>query len=183
MLPRLSRNFRTTPMLLPRQAIVPRTIPVLRSPTIKPHTYFPNSQSRYISSSQPRSAQYKRFGGSGGPSKGGSGLALSNSTASTVIVCLGVLAGTYYVAQYAFMKDLFWLSLIMHIASHSLERVPETGRWRFMDVSPKYEAAVRYQLSGPWLTLALSPDILFHVASRVIQPASSAGISRSHAPT
>ena len=25
----------------------------------------------------------------------------------------------------------------------SLEQVPETGRWRFMDVSPKFEAAVR----------------------------------------
>lgn len=24
----------------------------------------------------------------------------------------------------------------------SLEQVPETGRWRFMDISPKYEAKV-----------------------------------------
>jgi hypothetical protein len=28
----------------------------------------------------------------------------------------------------------------------SLEQVPETGRWRFMDVSPKFEAAVRVLL-------------------------------------
>lgn len=27
---------------------------------------------------------------------------------------------------------------------YSLERVPETGRWRFMDISPKYEASVRF---------------------------------------
>lgn len=27
--------------------------------------------------------------------------------------------------------------------TRSLERVPETGRWRFMDISPKYESSVR----------------------------------------
>ena len=51
-----------------------------------------------------------------------------------------------------------------HIARlfvHSLEQVPETGRWRFMDISPKYETMVRcwracraYSPLTGWLQLA-----------------------------
>jgi len=34
------------------------------------------------------------------------------------------------------------ISLSNVLVLKSLERVPETGRWRFMDVSPKFEASV-----------------------------------------
>ena len=43
--------------------------------------------------------------------------------------------------------------------SLSLEQVPETGRWRFMDVSPKFEAAVRA------LPSLVSPHLVTYLTS------------------
>ncbi|KAJ1029491.1 hypothetical protein NDA13_002738 [Ustilago tritici] len=64
--------------------------------------------------------QYQRFGGggSGGSGRGGRGGWLSSRPPTLIIVVLGG-AGAYYVFH--------------------LEKVPETGRWRFINVSPAQE--------------------------------------------
>ncbi|KAG2354235.1 peptidase family M48-domain-containing protein [Suillus spraguei] len=70
---------------------------------------------RQLSTSSPRHAQYTRF-----PSeqhRNPSGEAIDNRM--KIVIALAAVAGTYYVVH--------------------LEQVPETGRWRFMDISPKYE--------------------------------------------
>ena len=45
-------------------------------------------------------------------------------------------------------------SCLLTLTYQSLEQVPITGRWRFMNTSPKFEAKVRpSKLSFPSLTL------------------------------
>lgn len=63
-------------------------------------------------------AIYQRFGGGGGGGRGGGSSRFGNRPPIILVVALGG-AGVYYVAH--------------------LEKVPETGRWRFMDVSPEAE--------------------------------------------
>jgi hypothetical protein len=41
-----------------------------------------------------------------------------------IVIAVVVVGGTYYVVH--------------------LEQVPETGRWRFMDISPKYETKLAH---------------------------------------
>ncbi|KAG0697831.1 peptidase family M48-domain-containing protein [Suillus ampliporus] len=70
---------------------------------------------RQLSTSSPRHAQYTRF-----PSekhRHSPGQAIDNRM--KIVIALVAVGGTYYVVH--------------------LEQVPETGRWRFMDISPKYE--------------------------------------------
>ena len=61
----------------------------------------------------------------------------------------------YYIVQcviYVFSSHLSCLDISLSnvLVLKSLERVPETGRWRFMDVSPKFEASVStYILPSP----------------------------------
>ncbi|KAI0246822.1 peptidase family M48-domain-containing protein [Lactifluus subvellereus] len=81
---------------------------------------FPPS-SRSLSISTPRRAQYSRFDDDPNrppPSSAGSGF----QTRDIVIYTLGAGSIVYYI--------------------YHLEQVPETGRWRFMDVSSKFEASL-----------------------------------------
>ncbi|KAA1470753.1 hypothetical protein DENSPDRAFT_929073 [Dentipellis sp. KUC8613] len=80
-----------------------------------------------ISTCAPRRARYVRFEDRLPPQMdNGGGNRNSRHDATTVagrvLVGLVSLGGLYYVAH--------------------LEQVPETGRWRFMDISPKFEAAL-----------------------------------------
>ncbi|KAG2340088.1 hypothetical protein BDR05DRAFT_1061767 [Suillus weaverae] len=70
---------------------------------------------RQFSTSSPRHAQYTRF--SSEKHRHPSGEVIDNRM--KIVIALVALGGTYYVVH--------------------LEQVPETGRWRFMDISPKYE--------------------------------------------
>lgn len=45
------------------------------------------------------------------------------------------------------VSNRFLLPVTDQVYVASLEQVPETGRWRFMDVNPKYETKVRPVLS------------------------------------
>ncbi|KAG1750622.1 peptidase family M48-domain-containing protein [Suillus paluster] len=70
---------------------------------------------RQLSTTSPRHAQYTRF-----PSEKHrhfSGAVIDNRM--KIVIALAAVGGTYYIVH--------------------LEQVPETGRWRFMDISPKYE--------------------------------------------
>ncbi|KIK36189.1 hypothetical protein CY34DRAFT_811477 [Suillus luteus UH-Slu-Lm8-n1] len=70
---------------------------------------------RQLSTSSPRHVQYTRF-----PSekhRHPSGEVMDSRM--KIVIAIAALGGTYYVVH--------------------LEQVPETGRWRFMDISPKYE--------------------------------------------
>lgn len=64
------------------------------------------------------------------------------STGTQVVGGTVVLAVAYYVSQYVptFARALKCPATFLHVCS--LETVPETGRWRFMDVSPKFETRV-----------------------------------------
>ncbi|KAI0321738.1 peptidase family M48-domain-containing protein [Amylostereum chailletii] len=78
--------------------------------------------SRPITTSAPLHARYKRFGDA--PGVEGSDQPKSTlesfTVGETVVVLVAISAGAYYFVH--------------------LERVPETGRWRFMDITPQYEA-------------------------------------------
>ncbi len=63
-------------------------------------------------------SQYQRFGAGGGGGKGSGGSRFTSRPPTLILVALGG-AGIYYVVH--------------------LEKVPETGRWRFIDVSPAQE--------------------------------------------
>ena len=100
LLTRISQSLRTAPRHSPHAAI-PTFASLLRTRATTSPKFVPNSPSRYFSSNPPRQAQYVRFGGAGGQLGGGPGSQPgSQSTAKTVVIGLGVLAGTYYVAQY-----------------------------------------------------------------------------------
>ena len=64
-----------------------------------------------------------------------------------VAVGLVIMGASYYFYQYvhnrAPVKQLDRTHSRTFYPTCSLEQVPETGRWRFMDVNPKYEALVR----------------------------------------
>ncbi|KAH8105371.1 peptidase family M48-domain-containing protein [Cristinia sonorae] len=109
-------GFRLTSNLTPRS----------RSLALPTHTHTPAKskfvplQTRYFSSNHPHQNRYVRFGGEKGSGGGGGGFSVKELRTGYGVVF--ILAGTgalYYVLH--------------------LEQVPETGRWRFMDVSPKYE--------------------------------------------
>lgn len=70
---------------------------------------------RQLSTSSPRRAQYTRF--PSGTHRHPSGEVIDSRM--KIVIAIAALGGTYYVVH--------------------LEQVPETGRWRFMDISPKYE--------------------------------------------
>ncbi|KAI0776971.1 peptidase family M48-domain-containing protein [Trametes elegans] len=89
-----------------------------RAPT---RTVRPPAQRVRCYNNFPGGPRYVRFG-SEGPAGGPRSPRDSRAVGSQVFVGLGVLAVGYYVTH--------------------LEQVPETGRWRFMDISPKYEAAL-----------------------------------------
>ncbi|TFY57182.1 hypothetical protein EVG20_g8641 [Dentipellis fragilis] len=80
-----------------------------------------------ISTCAPRRARYVRFEDRPQPQMNDGGSNRNprhdaTTVAGRVLVGLVSLGGLYYVAH--------------------LEQVPETGRWRFMDISPKFEAAL-----------------------------------------
>ena len=67
-----------------------------------------------------------------------------------VAVGLVIMGATYYFYQYVHnrvpVKQIlrtYSRTFYPTVPTYSLEQVPETGRWRFMDVNPKYEALVR----------------------------------------
>ncbi|KAG2126057.1 peptidase family M48-domain-containing protein [Suillus clintonianus] len=70
---------------------------------------------RQLSTSSPRYAQYTRF--SSEKHRHPSGEVIDSRM--KIVIALVAVGGTYYIVH--------------------LEKVPETGRWRFMDISPKYE--------------------------------------------
>lgn len=74
----------------------------------------PQTYTRYLSTTPKRNLQYTRFPDQH-PHTG-----RSHDQAARIIVFIGIAGAVYYVAH--------------------LEQVPETGRWRFMDISPKYES-------------------------------------------
>lgn len=55
-----------------------------------------------------------------------------------VLVFVTAAGVVYYVAQY--VDNLRHSRLFTNTVLDSLEQVPETGRWRFMDISPRFEA-------------------------------------------
>ncbi|CDO76585.1 hypothetical protein BN946_scf184950.g11 [Trametes cinnabarina] len=76
-------------------------------------------------SNYPRPPRYVRFDDPAGPGDGqpkSTWDARQWDTSTKVMAGLGIFAIGYYLSH--------------------LEQVPETGRWRFMDISPKYEAAL-----------------------------------------
>ncbi|KAI0367886.1 hypothetical protein BV20DRAFT_1023600 [Pilatotrama ljubarskyi] len=99
------------------------TVPVSRIPARSLRLAIPPSR-LYGSfpGGPPRPPRYVRFGDSEGP-KGGAHNPWDVRTwdrSSQVMAGIGAFVVVYYVTH--------------------LEQVPETGRWRFMDISPKYEA-------------------------------------------
>ncbi|KAF9228591.1 hypothetical protein BS17DRAFT_772208 [Gyrodon lividus] len=78
----------------------------------------PQFSLRQLSTTSPLQAQYTRFSSNGQSHPHQSESSWDPRT--RIIVFIGVGGVVYYVAH--------------------LEPVPETGRWRFMDISPKYEA-------------------------------------------
>lgn len=100
----------------------------------------PISDIRQLSTSSPRHAQYVRF-----PSeqpRHAPGGAIDRRI--KIVIALAAVGGTYYIAQY--VQNVTWDAL-SHFSTSSLEQVPETGRWRFMDISPEYETKVRASFS------------------------------------
>ncbi|KAI0822120.1 peptidase family M48-domain-containing protein [Trametes gibbosa] len=97
---------------LPTRPRSPAQLARSRVLLVRPYSGFPRGPQRYV-----------RFGESGGSSGGGPSNPwdMSKWDRQTKI-----LAGVSTV-------------VVVYYVSH-LERVPETGRWRFMDISPKYEA-------------------------------------------
>ena len=93
--------------------------------------------SRQFASTRPQNANYVRF-------KVDPEQPLNYrrwSTGTQVFGGIVVLSVVYYVSQYVFPKVPYVRLPFLHL--RSLETVPETGRWRFMDVSPKFETKVR----------------------------------------
>lgn len=113
-------------LLLSRPTLIPKPPPTLNT-------------LRYLSSTRPQNAKYVPF--EVDPEQ-----PLNYrrwSTGTQVFGGIIVLSVAYYVAQYvpAFTRHTLCLATFSH--ARSLETVPETGRWRFMDVSPKFETRVR----------------------------------------
>ena len=79
-----------------------------------------------------------------------------------IIYTLGIGSVVYYFHQniivlLSHLKPLSCLTLLS--IEHTTEQVPETCRWRFMDVSPKFEASVRALLVPVVHTLSLLTSI------------------------
>ncbi|KAG2158779.1 peptidase family M48-domain-containing protein [Suillus bovinus] len=92
-------------------SVLVRNYPRVQPPTSSLHSIPP----RRLSTSSPRHAQYTRF-----PSEDQrhtSGVVIDNRM--KIAIAIVAVGGAYYVVH--------------------LEQVPETGRWRFMDISRKYE--------------------------------------------
>lgn len=139
-----------------------RNLSTLKTRTIKPpssssHFRIPRALFRRpLSSTAPRPANYVRFRGVD-PQRPFDVGKWDRSTKVLATLVFG--GGVYVVSQYAVSFTLSSMYHCNHGFSHwaSLERVPETGRWRFMDVNPKYETAVRFM---PLLTPSYT--YLFH---------------------
>ncbi|KAG1895298.1 peptidase family M48-domain-containing protein [Suillus fuscotomentosus] len=91
--------------------VLARNYPPVRLPT----SNLRSVPLRQLSTSSPRHAQYTRF--SSENQRHPSGDVIDNRM--KIVIAVAALGGTYYVVH--------------------LEQVPGTGRWRFMDISPKYE--------------------------------------------
>jgi len=96
----------------------------------------------------PRQAQYSRFDDDPNrPPPHAAGI----QKRDIIIYTLAAGSVIYYIVQ-CVIYVLHLISrastslLIMSCFRKSLEQVPETGRWRFMDMSPKLEAAVSTRL-------------------------------------
>ncbi|KAG1831564.1 peptidase family M48-domain-containing protein [Suillus variegatus] len=112
-----TRMWRTTAPIL-RASHSARYLPVLARnyPRVRlPTSNLRSVPLRQLSTSSPRHAQYTRF--SSENQRHPSGDVIDNRM--KIVIAVAALGGTYYVVH--------------------LEQVPETGRWRFMDISPKYE--------------------------------------------
>ena len=121
-------------------------------------------QNRTFTSSSPRSARYERFGsGQTSPPPGGGrpdilSFLRRRAGGDRALVIYGVAiggGGIYYVAQYVLMVPSIADPGRIGISqlTGSLERVEETGRLRFMDVSHAQEREVRFS----WPTRILFP--------------------------
>lgn len=97
---------------------------------------------RQFSSTRFQNAEYSRFGVD--PEQPFNSRRWSTGT--QVFGGIVVLSVAYYAAQYvpAFTRVHHWPTTFLRVCS--LETVPETGRWRFMDVSPKFETRVMSEL-------------------------------------
>lgn len=126
----LERTFFVSPTRYP-----PR-LPALTCDSVS----FPSSR-RDLSTfpTTPRRAQYSRFDDDPNrPPPHSAGIQRRD------IIIYTVAAGSviYYIAQCVIYLSCFDISPSNVLVLKSLEQVPETGRWRFMDVSPKFEASV-----------------------------------------
>lgn len=93
-------SLRTAPSHLRHKGFISSSVPLLRTQPIDYSKSTPLSSPRYFSSHPPQQARYNRFGDSGGQfGGGGQGFQSSPNTASTVVIGMSILAGTYYVAQ------------------------------------------------------------------------------------
>ncbi|EIW77622.1 hypothetical protein CONPUDRAFT_84057 [Coniophora puteana RWD-64-598 SS2] len=138
-----------------------RSLPLLS--TLPPtHTASSTLYVRRISTSSPRRQQYYVRFGDPTPKRGGSGWNFGRKdpngkldTRTKVVLYVAAGGVAYYVVH--------------------LEQVPETGRWRFMDISPKYEAKLakeaRAQLLAEFHNKTLPPN---HPITRHVHRVASA---------
>lgn len=99
----------------------------------------PRIPKQTISTTSHRNAQYVKFAGGGPEQKWKPRELILGAVVSGV--------GIYYLTQSVFPLCLKFCGmrrrlLICLECICSLERVPESGRWRFMDMNPKYETKV-----------------------------------------
>lgn len=123
----LSLGLRVTPRL-PGRLLKLRPPPIANPPLAL-------YASRQFSSTRPKSAKYFRF--EVDPEQ-----PLNYrrwNTGTQIFGGIVVLSAAYYALQYAPRS----LRCARYSRVCSLETVPETGRWRFMDASPKFETRVR----------------------------------------
>ena len=116
-----------------------------RLPTLTYDSFSLPSSRRDLSMSPttPRRAQYSRF--DDGPNRAPPHSA-GIQRRDIIIYTVGAGSVIYFIFQCVIhvlhLISHALISLLNVLVLKSLEQVPETGRWRFMDMSPKFEAAV-----------------------------------------
>ena len=97
---------------------------------------WPQLGRRQFTTSSPSRVQYTRFSnGYSYPS-----YHPDRDKVKKILVFVTAAGAVYYVAQY--VDQLTRSRSFIDSSPHSLEQVPETGRWRFMDISPRFEATL-----------------------------------------
>lgn len=124
--PQLTRSVLRVPSCTPvhpLRASVPSCLPLSR----------PQWSQHQFSTSSRLQTQYTRF--SNGYTH--NSRRPDRDKVAKILVFVTAAGVVYYVAQY--VDNLRHARAVHQLYFDSLEQVPETGRWRFMDISPKFE--------------------------------------------